>query len=85
MNSYLYRIAWVVWIGGTVLIVLRWNNTVSAGVGWIGFAIALIGVGLSWIPHGKANRRIHATPLKSLDEAGVSDAEQDTAPDRRGA
>src|SRR6267378_3048301 len=42
------QIAWWLWAGGTVLIVLSWLKVVSATVGWIGFAIGLVGSVTSW-------------------------------------
>ena len=46
----LYKLAWFVWIVGTILIVMSWNGTVSPTTGWVGFGIALVGVLLSFIP-----------------------------------
>ena len=42
------QIAWWLWAGGTVLIVLTWMEVVSPTVGWLGFGIGLIGSVLSW-------------------------------------
>jgi hypothetical protein len=42
------QIAWWLWAGGTVLIALSWLKVVSATVGWIGFAIGLVGSVISW-------------------------------------
>jgi hypothetical protein len=58
----LYKIAWLVWVGGTVLIVLSWSHVVSAKVGWAGFVIAVIGVGLSAIPHLQAKKQMRPSP-----------------------
>ena len=44
----LYRLSWLLWIAGTVIIVLSWCDAVSATVGWYGFAVALAGTLLSW-------------------------------------
>jgi hypothetical protein len=35
---------WVVWVGGTALIVLSWFGGVPPQVGWLGFAAALVAV-----------------------------------------
>ena len=43
------RLCWLLWIGGTVLIVLSWTDTVSPEVGWAGYAVALAGMVLSRI------------------------------------
>ena len=42
------RLAWWLWAAGTVLIVLSWFGVVSVKVGWIGFAIGMVGSVLSW-------------------------------------
>jgi hypothetical protein len=43
------RIAWVLWIVGTALIVGSWIDLVPALVGWGGFFLALIGTVLSYV------------------------------------
>lgn len=47
----LYRVSWIVWIVGTVLILLSWTNTVPSMVGWVGFGLALAGTLVSFFPH----------------------------------
>jgi hypothetical protein len=71
----LYKTSWLVWIAGTILIVLSWNNTVSAEVGWVGFAIALIGVVLSFIPYFHAKRRKPPSHPPTGDDASPRDAD----------
>ena len=44
----LYRFGSVLWIIGTVLIVLSWIRAASAAVGWAGFVVSLVGVAISW-------------------------------------
>jgi hypothetical protein len=61
----LYRFAWLLWILGTVLIVLSWTNTVPVTVGWIGFGIACVGVLLSFIPHIRQKSEGHGDGPKS--------------------
>ena len=39
----LYKFCWVLWIGGTILIVASWGDIVTPTVGWIGFGVALAG------------------------------------------
>lgn len=51
-NYGLYRLAWIIWSVGTVLIVLSWTDTVSATIGWVGFVIAFVGVAISALAHG---------------------------------
>ena len=43
-----HQIAWYLWAIGSVLIVLSWFNIVSTGIGWIGFAIGMVGSVLGW-------------------------------------
>jgi peptidoglycan/LPS O-acetylase OafA/YrhL len=71
----LYKLAWLIWILGTILIVLSWDGTVGVEVGWAGFVIALIGVILSFIPHlqGKS-RKLPRRPSYG-DNAEPIDAE----------
>lgn len=71
----LYKTSWLVWIAGTILIVLCWNNTVSAEIGWVGFAIALIGVVLSFIPYFRAKRRKPRSHPPTGDDASPRDAD----------
>jgi hypothetical protein len=60
-----YKLGWLLWIPGTILIVLSWTDIVSREVGWVGFAIALVGVGLSFIPHMKGKRVERSDPPPS--------------------
>ena len=50
----LYRLGFMLWIPGTILIVLSWMHIVSYQIGWIGFVISLIGAAISWTPGLKA-------------------------------
>jgi hypothetical protein len=43
----LHKACWALWIVGTALIVLSWIDVVSRPVGWVGFAVAVVGVLLS--------------------------------------
>jgi hypothetical protein len=54
-----YRIAWVLWIIGTIFIVLSWFGVVSNLVGWGGFAVTLIGTLLSILGNQIAAREAH--------------------------
>ncbi len=58
-----YRIGMILWIPGTILIVLGWSGHVSASTSWLGFIIALVGAVLTWIP-----------PLRRGDPAAQSRA-----------
>ena len=78
----LYKLAWLIWIGGTILIVLSWDGTVSTEVGWAGFVIALIGVGLSFIPHIQAKLRKPLRSPPTANNAGPSADEPDATIDR---
>lgn len=66
----LYRFAWLLWIVGTVLILLSWTSAVSPTVGWAGFAVALVGVALSWV----SNRAFYPLPpeQKPVSPSGVA-------------
>lgn len=57
----LYRFAWLLWIVGTVLIVLSWFSAVTNQVGWAGFAIAMVGVLLSWLGY-RGDQGFHQLP-----------------------
>src|SRR5262249_27875397 len=46
----LRQVCWVFWVSGTALIVLSWVNLVTPRVGWIGFAVAMVGALVSYIP-----------------------------------
>jgi hypothetical protein len=43
----LYKACWLLWLGGTVLIVLSWVDVVTPAVGWVGFGVALVAALLS--------------------------------------
>jgi hypothetical protein len=43
----LHKIAWALWIGGTILIVGSWISIVPNPIGWVGFGVALAGTLLS--------------------------------------
>jgi hypothetical protein len=43
----LYKIAWVMWIAGTALIVGSWIDMIPQQIGWVGFGVALTGTLLS--------------------------------------
>lgn len=40
--------SWLLWLVGTLLIAGSWFQLVSAKIGWIGFAVAMLGSVLSW-------------------------------------
>jgi hypothetical protein len=65
----LYRVAWVLWIAGTVLIVLSWTHTVSPTIGGIGFGIAVVGTLLSFLPH--LNRPSVPEAQKPISPSGI--------------
>jgi hypothetical protein len=44
----MYRFCWVLWIGGTAVIVASWLSIVTPAVGWVGFGVALAGTLLSF-------------------------------------
>jgi membrane-bound ClpP family serine protease len=50
----LYAAGNVLWVVGTILIVLGWVDVVDKRVAWAGFAVALVGAILTWLPRRKA-------------------------------
>ncbi|MBS0207850.1 MAG: hypothetical protein JSS27_02750 [Planctomycetes bacterium] len=52
-----YRLCWVLWIFGAILIVLNWGNIVSPTIGWIGFGVAMTGTVLSFLTHLPSGKR----------------------------
>jgi hypothetical protein len=52
-----YRLCWLLWIAGTILIVLSWTHTVSYEIGWVGFGVAGTGTLLSMLTYGPYGRR----------------------------
>jgi protein-S-isoprenylcysteine O-methyltransferase Ste14 len=38
-----YKISWVLWIIGTILVVGSWVGLVPAGLAWFGFGMSLVG------------------------------------------
>src|SRR5262249_52477585 len=66
----LYRFGLFVWVVGTVLIVLSWTGTVSPSAGWAGFAIAGVGVVVSWLPHVRAQTSPQQRPVKPSGVSG---------------
>jgi hypothetical protein len=43
----MYKFCWLLWIGGTILIIASWGEIVTPAIGWIGFGVALTGTLLS--------------------------------------
>ena len=68
-----YKVAWVMWIGGTVLIAASWFNLVDPLVGWVGFAVAGAGTLLSLLGR--------VLPRKSRSRPHDEDYERETGPD----
>jgi Short C-terminal domain len=46
----LHRIGMILWVPGTILVVLGWTGHVSSGTSWLGFILALVGAVMTWIP-----------------------------------
>ena len=57
----LYKIAWLFWIAGSIVIGLSWVNVVTPRVGWIGWGVALFGTVLSFF-----SRRGTCCPAQSV-------------------
>ena len=63
----LHKLSWILWIPGTVVIMLSWFNLVPARIGWIGFWVALAGTLLSFVPS-----RSRACPTASRGPASAA-------------
>jgi Zn finger protein HypA/HybF involved in hydrogenase expression len=49
--------AWMLWIGGTILIVASWIRLVPNEIGWIGFVVAAVGTLLSYAAPSRTHNR----------------------------
>lgn len=45
---------WLMWIAGTIVIVLSWVNVVTPQTGWFGFGLAIFGTLLSSIARSRS-------------------------------
>jgi hypothetical protein len=52
------QVCWALWVVGTAIIVASWTQVVTPTVGWVGFAIALAGTGLSMLAQWSPLRRL---------------------------
>ncbi len=52
-----YQFAWVLWIGGTILIIGSWVDAIPVHIGWVGFGIALAGTLLSIVSERLSSSR----------------------------
>jgi membrane-bound ClpP family serine protease len=66
--SAMYKFCWVLWIGGTILILASWVDVVSPTVGWVGFAIALIGTLLSFVAQKQPLHSESKSPKAGLED-----------------
>jgi hypothetical protein len=41
------KVAWALWIPGTVLVIGSWVDVVPVTIGWIGFGVAIVGTLIS--------------------------------------
>jgi hypothetical protein len=57
----LRQVSWAFWLIGTALIAGSWIDVVSPAVGWIGFAIALVGTAVSYVPQREDRSAIPLT------------------------
>ena len=78
----LYKLSWVLWIPGTLLIVLSWIHVVSPKVGWVGFFMAGAGTLLSFVPPGS---RTGASPGRGRASEALDDLAKLTDLRDRGA
>lgn len=58
----MYKFCWMMWIGGTALIVASWSEVVSPTVGWVGFGIALSGTVLSLVAQQHPQKSLRKPP-----------------------
>ncbi len=65
MNSA-HRFSWLLWLGGTALIVASWTDAVTPQVGWMGFGIALAGTLLSSVSNRVAPMAARPVPPSVL-------------------
>jgi hypothetical protein len=66
----IYKLAWIIWIIGSLLITASWFSIVPIDWGQIGFVIALIGALISGYPHWVARKErrssVHAAATNRL-------------------
>ncbi len=43
-----YKVSWILWIIGTILVVGSWFGVVPAGLAWFGFGMSLVGCLMSF-------------------------------------
>ena len=68
-----YKIAWVIWIIGSLLVIASWIALVPLDWGWFGFVVTLIGVVASMYSHWLARQQrrrlaIDANNIVSFDD-----------------
>jgi hypothetical protein len=60
--EYRRRIAWILWIPGTALIVGSWIGVIPVTIGWVGFGLALTGTLISAVGSNSPPTRSHDRP-----------------------
>lgn len=63
----LYKLSWILWIAGTILVVGSWVGFVSVSVGWFGWCIALLGTILSFA--SRSQRKTYLVPVQQTSPA----------------
>lgn len=61
---------WLMWIAGTIVIVLSWVNVVTPQTGWFGFGLAIFGTLLSSFARSRSRP---AESSDAPDEFGKSE------------
>jgi hypothetical protein len=71
-----YKIVWVIWIIGSLLIVASWISLVPLDWGWFGFVITLIGVVASMYSHWLVRQQRRRLPIDANNIATIDDLEK---------
>jgi hypothetical protein len=83
--SKMHKIAWILWIGGTVLIVGSWTGFVPNEIGWAGFCVALGGTVLSTFSYASTERGTRSESQFLCDECKMHHGNVCDRPERPNA
>jgi hypothetical protein len=66
----IYKLAWVIWIIGALLITASWFSMVTPTWGWVGFVISLLGFVISgyshWVARQERRSRVEISAVNSI-------------------
>lgn len=68
----IYRICWIMWWIGAILVVLSWINAVNVFIGWFGFGLGTISVVISVVMN-----KSWKFPKYTEDQAGIKKDKSD--------